>query len=504
VLRVPSSFLRAVSCASRAFCIAVGGSPYGALIERWNGRAWSIEPAPSGVVGSPDPSAKAGLVAVSCATPSACTAVGTPGGSKGGDVLIERWSGQRWKRQRAAPDPVNEVGGLTAVSCSSVSACMALGSQQTATEQWTGRRWVIRDLAQPSGNWGTFDAVDLSCAAASDCLTIGTVGVNCTPSESGPGDCQEHALVERFDGRRWSVVPGLRLPGGGGLDNARVSCSIGGRCTIVGLTAGRARRLSIWAVRLTGRRWSAAVRGFVGGYGRVSTGSIGGWSCAASSCTATLSVKTANGTRKWVSERLGEHGWTSSHLATPNVGWAAPDVSCPDDVMCVAVAGMVNRDQQPVAFAERYAHRRWSTTRARNRTVPLPTQLTGVSCTARSFCMAVGPGITGQDWPLAARWNGTRWRFAPFRRPEVGVGRGPSAASCTYATDCMSVGLSRFTAGNNENALAAHWNGRRWKTARIAVVDLPSTNLEGVACPSRNSCIAAATLHPIRARTGVR
>ena len=86
--------LSGVSCPSRAACIAVGdydrtgGNPgSAALAERWDGRRWSLLPAPS------PGSADYRLAGVSCTTAAACMAVGT-GGPSG--LLAERWNGARW------------------------------------------------------------------------------------------------------------------------------------------------------------------------------------------------------------------------------------------------------------------------------------------------------------------------------------------------------------------------------------------------------------------------
>jgi len=117
--------LLSVSCPSLTFCFAVGYSTvYGAdsglknfvpLVERWAGRSWSMQSTPR----IPAPT----LDDVSCASPDACTAIGSSGlpSSTGARPLVERWDGTRWSIQRPA-------GPADAVSCPSTTGCIAVGT----------------------------------------------------------------------------------------------------------------------------------------------------------------------------------------------------------------------------------------------------------------------------------------------------------------------------------------------------------------------------------------
>src|ERR1700684_2078320 len=103
--------LKSVSCPSSRMCIAVGYSAKGVLVERWDGKRWSIQQAPA--IGE-----QASLDGVSCSSTSACVAVGSR--SAGG--LVEVWNGGSWSVER--------LGGpnayLDAVWCWSRSSCMAV------------------------------------------------------------------------------------------------------------------------------------------------------------------------------------------------------------------------------------------------------------------------------------------------------------------------------------------------------------------------------------------
>lgn len=121
--------LAGVSCVSASACTAVGGytASGGAedvLIERWNGTNWSIQAAPSHS-GSTDTF----LSAVSCGSGGWCVAVGSyyvgSGLSFHPVPFVERFNGTKWSVQ-SSPNPTGG-GGLNAVSCATASACTAVG-----------------------------------------------------------------------------------------------------------------------------------------------------------------------------------------------------------------------------------------------------------------------------------------------------------------------------------------------------------------------------------------
>src|SRR5215469_15892223 len=95
----PTGQLAWVSCSAANSCVAVGtyvkASGAGVtLAERWDGSGWRIQPIPS-----PAGAAWSALEGVSCASPSACTAVGGPAPGAPGKALAVRWDGSRWRIQ---------------------------------------------------------------------------------------------------------------------------------------------------------------------------------------------------------------------------------------------------------------------------------------------------------------------------------------------------------------------------------------------------------------------
>ena len=180
------SGLLGVSCPSATACTAVGGyAPRsGAIVtlaEHWNGAKWMVQPTPnpSGTRGSE-------LVAVSCSSARACTAVGLD--SKG--TLAERWNGAKWAVQ-PTPNPSGTKGSeLVAVSCSSATACTAVGDYgkgaggSTLAERWNGTKWAIQ--ATPNPVTGTDGSVlaGVSCSSARSCTAVGESNITDSRSDT--------------------------------------------------------------------------------------------------------------------------------------------------------------------------------------------------------------------------------------------------------------------------------------------------------------------------------
>jgi hypothetical protein len=117
--------LSSVSCTSATSCVAVGAYNNATttireepLVESWDGTTWSFVASP---MPNPSNASLAALSSVSCVSPSDCVAVGRGGGTSG---LIETWDGTTWSID---PTPTVRGGQLWGLSCTSSSACIAVG-----------------------------------------------------------------------------------------------------------------------------------------------------------------------------------------------------------------------------------------------------------------------------------------------------------------------------------------------------------------------------------------
>ena len=283
----PVSRLDAVSCATATDCTAVGNyessSPdqFSLLAEHWDGSTWTIQatPNPAGTYFS-TPSG------ISCATAADCVVVGNADSTKGPIVtLAEHWNGSTWALTAAHDVPGSVSSALTAVSCTAVTRCVAIGDSYprsadgTLTDVWNGSAWTLTrsDTAQE----GTFYAI--SCTGADSCTAVGgasagtlaaswngstwaqqamprtarldaasLVGVSCTPAAGCTAvgayqlaDLQPASLAEQYSGGRWQVQATAR-PAAARILEA-VSCTAAG-CTAAGFhysgTTGQAGTLA--------------------------------------------------------------------------------------------------------------------------------------------------------------------------------------------------------------------------------------------------------------------
>jgi hypothetical protein len=230
----PADQFRGVSCPADRFCLGVGwyipsGGVKRPLAERWDGSAWH---AMFPLVPSPAPASV--LQAVSCVSPSSCLAVGdtNTSGDHGpvfGKLFAEKWNGSTWRMVPVA-DPGRAT--LTKVSCPGPRNCYAAGwtgtrqsvSQRALIEHWDGARWSTRPLPGTPRN-SVLRSV--ACPARTRCTAVGAAGFD-----------SPRMLVEDLRGGRWhaSVLSRKAVnPGNLGLDD--VSCRAPRVCSAADLAA---------------------------------------------------------------------------------------------------------------------------------------------------------------------------------------------------------------------------------------------------------------------------
>jgi len=120
--------------------------------------AWAVDPVPT-------PAAAvyaASLSAVSCTSDKACMAVGTYNdGTNFPYPFAERWDGASWTVE---PTVAVRAASFAGVSCGSASYCLAVGYHDVGSHQgpfaesWNGTTWVVRPPRRsreicPSARW---------------------------------------------------------------------------------------------------------------------------------------------------------------------------------------------------------------------------------------------------------------------------------------------------------------------------------------------------------------
>jgi hypothetical protein len=194
-LNIPE--IEGVSCAALSFCEAVGlgaggppvagkGSPLagnGALIEGWDGLAWSLQRAAGADLGD--------LAAISCPSPTFCEAVGTP---YDGVAMAETWDGHKWSYKVFRLPITTNSAELSTISCATDRDCVATGLTMGAyVEVWDGTSWRSERL--PLSGW--LILYSDSCRDTSFCEIVGE------RATTGRDYTSLTPLAEAWNGTSW-------------------------------------------------------------------------------------------------------------------------------------------------------------------------------------------------------------------------------------------------------------------------------------------------------------
>jgi hypothetical protein len=182
-----------------------GVTAVGALIEHWDGAAWSIVPNPA----QDQPGAV--LTGISVVSPDDVWAVGQQGNptqsTYAGDTpFIEHWNGSAWA---VVPAPAaGQPSVLEAVSADSATDAWAVGYQTEAgtstlvplAEHWNGTAWRVAAL--PGGGKGLNGLASVYAAAPNDVwASEGGPQYPDSPGSSPP------TVFLHWNGTVWSTVP---------------------------------------------------------------------------------------------------------------------------------------------------------------------------------------------------------------------------------------------------------------------------------------------------------
>jgi hypothetical protein len=254
------ALLRSVSCVSTTDCVAVGyfrdtGEAVQPLTERWNGSDWTLVPP-----ATPVAAVMATLENVSCTSASACTAVGYSESDTGAiETLAERWDGSKWSIE-ATPNPGGASGSrLLGVSCPTATTCTAVGfnhsveAETTLAERWDGSKWLSQATVDPTGPSASNRLTSVSCVSASTCTAVGRhlhkLGTHFLWAP----------LAEQWNGSAWNLQSTPEPPESEEASLASISCVTSTSCTAVGeyrQIAGSDSFAEVLGERWNGVSWS--------------------------------------------------------------------------------------------------------------------------------------------------------------------------------------------------------------------------------------------------------
>jgi hypothetical protein len=476
----------AVSCSQASSCMAVGGYTDSSgvpvtLAEHWDGTAWTVQPTPN-----PPGTQFSNLNGIECTSSSDCVAVGQ---SDQGALaaLAERWDGTSWSIQ-STPSP-GQFANLYSVSCTSSSACDAVGgyvdssgAQVTLAEQWDGTNWTVQPTPNPTGSQFAL-LVSVSCSSSSACTAVGTSSVSNPPFETNAFS----TVAERWNGQNWSLQTTPNAPRGSVLSG--VTCPQASSCIAVGLGFDASGTVITLGQRWDGTDWSA--QRTVSPQGARGAQLVGVSCKSSSTCVAVGYAADPQGNPQGTLAEV-RNGTAWRIVPSPNPAGAAGSgmsgVSCTSPSVCVGVGTAFDSSGNSIGtLTERWDRMRWSIQ-------PTPTSnspgsfLYAVSCTSSNACTAVGS--SGAGVVMAERWNGTSWRIQPMPTPAGAQISFLTGVSCTSATACTAVGGSFDSSFNALGTVAEQWNGTTWALQPSPTTASPGNTLNAVSCTSASACTA--------------
>ncbi len=183
--------------------------------------------------------------------------------------------------------------------------------------------------------------------------------------------------------------------------------------------------------------------------------------------------------------------WTTN--SPPPVGADSYDgpVSCVSSVFCVSAVAMETPGVAP--SVQQWDGSSWHTV-----TLPAPSgaslvDLSSVSCTSVTFCVAVGAQLVSSEGiPLAFTWNGSSWSVSttptlasPYAQALL------ESVSCTGPTWCMATGWADNSMTSATDTFAEQWNGTSWTVASTPdITGHTDDEFTGVSCTGPANCMA--------------
>ncbi len=484
-----STALSGVSCPSARFCLAVGAKysneHTGSVdfdhpeVEMWNGATWSrIRPPVSTGLPSPSPTP----AGVSCLSARFCVVVGL--GTV--DTAAQVWNGSDWSTE-TLPGGSSETYALTAVSCTSISSCVAVGSAQpdspTGPRQpvaltWDGSTWIAETL--PTDPSLSYNINAVSCTSTTSCVAVGDF---CTSTSGCNASTVDQTVALSWNGSVWSAMDTPTIAGNSVLQG--VSCS-SSRCEGVGYQ-GPLNNGNILTESFAAETWTVTEHP----PNDVTYNPLSGVSCTSPSfCVAVGAYMNQDFLRQVLIEQWNGTAWTV--VPSPNSGFDPVNaVSCSNPDWCVAVGYQPGSEGYNATFVETWDGTSWNVT-----PTPNPSgsdqELYGVSCTSSAWCVAVGTSISGtvSGYGLIETWNGTSWTI-DSSDPSIDD---LSDVSCASDTSCAASGQGSVQGQSYDQPAVEMFNGAGWSLSTLPPVYEGS--LSGISCATPQSCTAVGEYAP--------
>jgi hypothetical protein len=486
------------------------------------------------------------MISETCPAVGSCVAVGAYLDASGDQQgLIETLSAGVWTSV-AAPLPANAAKNpetaVTAVTCTEVGSCVAVGGYVAKKAQYSG---LIEVLS--GGTWSPrqelpagFSDVEFAsvvCPVAGSCVAVGE-GSSSTGGSGG--------VIATLSDGSWTMTAAALPPnvptGAIGLLGS-VTCPAVGSCVAVGYYsyAGlKAPTVEGFVDTLSDGQWTAAAVPVGTKKSARSVSFLYSVACpTATSCVAGgITADKAHQGGEGLLESLSSGTWSPVDVPLPAEAMPGQigqfnDVACPAAGMCVAASDYTDSSGNQQGLIEMSTGGTWTATEA-----PLPDNaatdplaaLGGVSCPSAGSCVAVGSytDTTGAEDGLVETLSDGIWTATEAPLPPTSVGSvviaSPLASATTTAarlarsdTFRLVRPLTRTTArkvtGTGTFSWAREFTGTRAVTLAGSVsqtkikaktfFEVVPPALSTLSCATTDSCVAAGSIDTASGEEGV-
>jgi hypothetical protein len=346
-----SADLEGVACTGSSSCSAVGSydlkGSMTATAQGWKGTEWVVQTVPSA-----KEALTSNLLAVSCTTAAACTAVGSYETLAGTLTLAARWNGSTWtveKTTNPAVTPISNV--LAGVFCASSKLCIGVGgyaknaegTRATLAEKWNGTEWVTQKTPTAKGN---AEFYSISCTSTMACIAVGY-------EETSEG--HDVPLAESWNGTEWTSQKAANPKTATAAELRSVSCVTTKACTAVGgYLNGSGEELPV-AESWNGSEWlTQTTPAPTGATATILTGV---------SCTVATVCETAghaflsSGAETAFADSWNGSEWALQTMPNPKEAKdsSLSSIACSSPLLCTGVGTYINSSGSQLTLGERYS-----------------------------------------------------------------------------------------------------------------------------------------------------
>jgi hypothetical protein len=466
----------ALACPAVGRCVAA--LPFdGIAVTSDGGQHWKMGREPVGGGGVP------GVAALSCSSVSTCVGVGSEPHPGYPVIIVTIDGGSSW---RFANSAIGRVGGLSEIAYGSYDGVSCSGLRCAAVASTGPEVGLLAESSDGGQTWrsatlgdGAFSAV--TCAAGGDCLAAGTTG-------------NGSAILAQLSSGRWR----LRYDDPGTQWSA-LSCPTTSHCVAVDTVGVVPSAAAVATSNDGGLQWSAAATP-PGVVGLVAVACPSTRRCVAVADVA-ASAKEAQDENDNVAAILssddGGRSWRRDHVsAAPGTLYA---IACPTVSSCYAVGATLFSpgelpDDAVVSTTDGGA--RWTAGDIPAFPPQPPTGtsgseilsggLTSISCFGPRSCVAGGPA------GVLATSDGVHWSLR-YQTPGAGNGGVVSGGILFGTLELLSCGaptrcVATFSTPDSGDQLRLSTNGgRTWR----AVASPSRSTLSALVCPTAVECLAA-------------